>query len=81
MAPTIDALLRDLKRTTDLSVIDLVVDLEATPMTCKARIVMPTSDMKNFADWLKAFSIENVEWDWCEHRCSHFRASFPVRWN
>jgi len=76
--PSLPILITDLKRTTDLVVFDIVVDIESTPTSHKARIALPHSDKQAMLNWLSAFSIDDVEWEWLD-RLTAFRVSFPIQ--
>lgn len=75
--PTLNGLISDLTRTTDLIVFDVVVDMSSPKITFKARITLPHTDKQSMLNWLSAFSIDDVEWEWLD-RLTAFRVSFPI---
>lgn len=76
--PSLEMLISDLKRTTDLVVFDVVVDIESLPPSFKARIALPHTDKQAMLNWLAAFNIDEVEWEWLD-RLTAFRVSFPIQ--
>ena len=79
VVPHLRLLVADLKRTTDIVVMDVVVDLEANPTAYKARITIPAKDRKTMEWWLDAFSIPDAEWEFTGGYEGHYRVLFPVK--
>lgn len=78
VVPHLRMLVADLKRTTDLVVMDVVADLTANPTTFKARITIPAKDRQAMEWWLEAFRIPDVEWEFTGGYEGHYRVLFPV---